>query len=126
MPTRDEAQRFVRLVEDNRFMHAIREFYAEDASMQENGEPPRRGLSALLAHEEMVLKAFKSVTTRPGSTVVVDGDHVTIRWTFDFETHRGGGFTLEEVALQRWEGRWIVEERFFYDPAQREPRANAA
>jgi ketosteroid isomerase-like protein len=126
MPAREDVERFVALVEGNRFMDALRDFYADDASMQENHEAPRRGLQALLDHEAMVLKAFASVTTRPGSTVVIDEEHVVIRWIFEFVTHQGGGFTMEEIALQRWSGGRIHEERFFYDPAQRAPRSAAA
>jgi ketosteroid isomerase-like protein len=126
MPSRDDVQRFVALVEGAQYMEALRDFYAEGASMQENGDPPRRGLQALLAQEAMVLKAFASVSTRPGSTVVIDGDQVAIRWAFEFVTRQGGGFTLEEIALQRWKDGRVVEERFFYDPAQRTPRTAVA
>lgn len=27
-------------------------------------------------------------------------------------------YNMEELAYQRWEGEQIVEEQFFYDPAQ--------
>lgn len=33
---------------------------------------------------------------------------------------------MEELAYQRWEGELIIDEQFFYDPAQLQPRkANA-
>jgi hypothetical protein len=32
---------------------------------------------------------------------------------------------MEELAYQRWEGERIVEEQFFYDPAQRVPTKSA-
>jgi ketosteroid isomerase-like protein len=41
-----------------------------------------------------------------------------IRWTFVFTRKDGTSFRMEELALQRWRGDRIVEERFFYDPAQ--------
>ncbi len=32
---------------------------------------------------------------------------------------------MEELALQRWRGERIAEERFFYDPASIQPIAAA-
>jgi ketosteroid isomerase-like protein len=50
----------------------------------------------------------------------VDGDRAAINWVFDFVGHDGSTFTQDEVALQRWRGDKIVEERFYYAPAQRQ------
>ena len=52
----------------------------------------------------------------------VNGDHVVIRWVFQFEFHDGARTRLDELAYQRWEGDRIVEEKFFYDPHQLQPR----
>jgi hypothetical protein len=41
-----------------------------------------------------------------------------IRWRFRFDWHDGTRTEIEEVAWQRWSGEQIVEERFFFDPAQ--------
>ena len=53
--------------------------------------------------------------------MLVDGDIVVIRWIFRFEWLDGGVTLMEELAWQRWEGERVVEERFFYDPAQLAP-----
>jgi hypothetical protein len=45
-----------------------------------------------------------------------DGRIVEFHW-LDGSTTR-----MEELAYQRWEGERIVEEQFFYDPAQPVPR----
>ena len=50
--------------------------------------------------------------------VFVNGDHVVVRWIFEFESLDGARRRMEELAHQRWEGDRIVEEKFFYDPAQ--------
>jgi len=41
MPSADTLERFIARVESNDHVGAIRDFYAEDASMQENLQPPR-------------------------------------------------------------------------------------
>lgn len=121
MPERERVAAFVATVEAGRFVEAIERFYHDDATMQENGELPRGGRDALVAREEAMLAAFQSITTRPGSSVLIDGDRVVVHWTFDFIYPDGSGFALEELAHQVWDGDRIRTERFFYDTRQRRP-----
>lgn len=118
MPSRERVLALVAMVEAGKYVEAIREFYAEDASMQENGEPPRAGRDRLIDHEWRMLEAHKEARTLPGSSFVMDGDRVVIHWTFVFTRRDGASFRMEELAHQRWRGDRIVEERFYYDPAQ--------
>ena len=62
----------------------------------------------------------RSVTSQCLRPVLVQGDHVAIRWIFTFEWLDGSRMRIEEVAWQRWEGERIAQETFFYDPAQRQ------
>jgi len=118
MPSRERVAELIAMVEEGKYLEAIREFYAEDASMQENGEPPRAGRDRLIDHEWRMLEAHKEARTLPGSSFVLDGDRVVIHWTFVFTRRDGTSFRMEELAHQRWRGDRIVEERFYYDPAQ--------
>jgi hypothetical protein len=52
---------------------------------------------------------------------LVDGDHVVLNWRFTFRPDEGPALSMEELAMQRWEGDRIAEERFFYDPRQMRP-----
>ena len=114
------------MVEAGRFVEAIEEFYAPQASMQENVQPARHGLETLVAGERRVLASFKEVRTLPVETFFVDGDRSVIRWVFEFVGHDGRAFRQDELAYQRWDGDKIVEERFYYDPAQQKPAAPPA
>ena len=118
MPTRETLDRFVARVEQSAHVEAIREFYAQDASMQENNDPPRVGRDALVAHETSALARAASVQSTCVLPVFVDGDHVVIRWIFEFTWKDGSSGRIEELAYQRWEGERIVQEQFFYDPKQ--------
>ena len=51
MPSIHTVERFVSMVEAGQGVEALVQFYAEHASMQENGAEPRVGKAALLAHE---------------------------------------------------------------------------
>jgi ketosteroid isomerase-like protein len=121
MPGRATVERFIAMVESNDHVRAIEEFYAEDASMQENLAPPRVGRDVLVAHEKAALARVASVHTHKVATFLVDGDHVAIHWIFDFTLPDGTARRFDEMALQTWRGDKIAVERFFYDPATVRP-----
>lgn len=118
MPTRERVKDLITMVEQGRYVDAINRFYAKDATMQENLQPPRQGITALVAGEERVLAAYKEVRTLPVKNFMVEGDRSVINWVFVFTAHDGRSFRQDELAWQRWSGDRIVEERFYYDPAQ--------
>ena len=118
MPSRERVAALIACVEAGCFVEALQEFYTEDATMQENAQAPRIGLQKLIEHERGVMAAFKKIRTLAGSRYVVDGDQVVINWVFEFTRADGTGFRMDELALQRWRGDRVAEERFYYDPAQ--------
>jgi len=122
MPGRDRVQALIAMVEAGKFVEAIEAFYAEDATMQENQQPPRGPRAKLVEGERKTLAAHAAARTEPGSQFWVDGDIAVIRWTFVFTRKDGTSFRMEELALQRWRGDRVAEERFFYDPAQLQQR----
>ena len=122
MPTAHTLERFVALVESNAHAEACEQFYTEQSTMQENQEAPRVGRALHVDNERRVMARAESVESRCVRPVLVDGDHVVIRWIFHFAWRDGSVTHMEELAWQRWEGERIAEETFFYDPAQRLPR----
>jgi ketosteroid isomerase-like protein len=122
MPTRERVQAFVAMVEAGDYVEAIRQFYTEDATMQENLGDIRTGRDALAAFEQAVLERVTSITTRPGSTFAIDGDRVIVHWVFDIVEADGWRYSLDELAYQTWRGDLIAQERFYYDPAQRKQK----
>jgi len=122
MPSHETLERFIARVEENAHADAIAEFYAEDASMQENQSAPHAGRDALVARERAVLAKARSVSSRCVRPVFVNGDKVVVRWIFEFEWQDGSRTRMEELAYQRWQGERGAEETFFYDPAQLVPR----
>ena len=123
MPSPETLERFIARVEENAHVEAIQEFYAESASMRENHGAARIGRQALIANERAVMARAKSVDSKCVRPALVAGNIVVIRWIFRFEWQDGRSTRIEELAWQRWEGERIVEEQFFYDPAQLTPRS---
>lgn len=122
MPLSETLERFIARVEENAHAEAIAEFYAPDASMQENQSPARTGRDLLIVNERNLLSKARSVTSRCIRPVFVAGDRVVIRWVFEFEWLDGRKSKIEELAYQQWQGESIAAETFFYDPAQRIPK----
>ena len=121
MPSRQRVEQFVQLVEAGEYLRAIDDFYHSNASMQENGAPPREGRDNLVAYERKFLASLASMRTRRVETVLVDGDQVAINWVFEMTDSSGKARTLDELALQLWQGDRILRERFYYDPGQVRP-----
>jgi ketosteroid isomerase-like protein len=133
MPTRERVKDLITIVQQGRYVEALQRFYHKNATMQENLQPVRQGLPTLIAGEEKVLNSFKEVRTLPVKQYMVEGDRSVINWVFIFTAHDGRSFRQDELAWQRWDGDRIIEERFYYDPAQqmllerrKSPRTSAA
>lgn len=119
MPSKQTLDAFMAMVLGGAHDEAIDKFYLPDSTMQENMNPPRKGRDGNVKRERAVMERFKEIHSATEGPVFVNGDHVVIRWVFRFVAPDGTGFTMDELAWQRWEGEKIAEERFYYDPAQR-------
>ncbi len=119
MSIRESVQQLIALVERGEFLEAIERFYAEDATMQENGDPPRVGLPALLANERQALANVQTWHVKHAESYVVDGDRSAIHWLFDMSDAAGKHRTFDEIAWQEWRDGKIIHERFFYDRARK-------
>lgn len=118
MPTRARVEAFISRVVSGAHAEAIEEFYHEDATMQENQSPPRRGRDVLAAGERAMLARHKHVHTYPVDAFFIEGDRVVIHWTFEFTRMDDTIMRIDELTLQTWRGDRIQSERFYYDPAQ--------
>lgn len=118
MPSRQTVEAFVAQVLSGQHVEAIRDWYAEDASMQENQDAPRVGRDLLMAGEAQMLARQAEVVTELVAPPLVDGDRVAIHWRFTFTSKKGHVNSFQEIAWQEWRGDRIWRETFFYDPGQ--------
>lgn len=122
MPSAETLELFISAIESNQHDMVIEKFYHEAAKMYENQAPPRVGKKFLVNNERKILARAKSVVSECKRPVFVNGDHVVLHYRFRFEWRDGTVTQMEELALQQWQENLIIEERFFYDPAQRMPK----
>jgi hypothetical protein len=116
MPAPQRVQAFIDRVVSGAHVEAIAEFYAEDASMQENGRAPRVGRDALIEGERRALARVKEMRTLPVERFAIAGDTVFINWIFEMVQPDGSMRRLDEISVQTWRGDLIWRERFYYDP----------
>ncbi|WP_342358541.1 nuclear transport factor 2 family protein [Terrarubrum flagellatum] len=117
MPTKDRLRDFIAAVESGDHVGAIERFYHDDASMQENQNPPHVGRLNLMERERQALAKFK-MKTHPAKHALLDGDLVVINWIFEMTDEEGRMKRLEELSIQEWRGDKVYREQFYYDPQQ--------
>ena len=123
MPSKERIENFIKSVENEPHDEVIEKFYAPNASIQENQNEPRVGLSNLIENERSMLKKAKSVHSEYHPPYFQQGNKVVIRWKFKFEWLDNTETEIEEIAYQIWEEEKILREHFFYDPKQFIPKS---
>jgi ketosteroid isomerase-like protein len=102
-------------IRQGKIIEAMNEFYDKDTVMQENANPPTKGLAANIEREKQFMSGVKEWK---GFTVTASGvgDNVTFyESTSDFVTTGGQPVHLEQVSVAKWKNGKIVQERFYYD-----------
>jgi hypothetical protein len=103
-----------RLILDDKPQEAIEQFYADDASLQENSEAPIVGKPAILERERGFLANIKDARPPVLHGFAVGTDVTFSEWTYDMTFKDGTRFVLNEVARRKWRDGRVVHERFFY------------
>ena len=102
-------------IRQGKIIEAMNEFYDKDTVMQDNANPPTKGLAANIEREKQFMSGVKEWK---GFTVTTSGvgDNVTFyESTSDFVTTGGMPVHLEQVSVAKWKNGKIVHERFYYD-----------
>jgi SnoaL-like polyketide cyclase len=115
MPARQRVQDLIAYVERGEFPEAIERFYDENVVMRDNLNPPTIGRAANVKRERGFKNYIATLHESSASDLLIDGDRVVIHWILDFTGTDGKRVRFDQLALQRWKGDRIVEERFVYD-----------
>ena len=116
---RDRVNALVEYIKTGRILDAMTEFYAPDAQMQENANPPTVGLAANIEREKQFLSYVKVWKGFAVKALAVDGDVSFMETTIDFTGQDGAEVHMEQVSVARWKDGKIVHERFYYDSAKK-------
>jgi hypothetical protein len=120
-PSQALVRSLIRRVEQQDYVGALAHFYHDDASIQENRDPPRVGRDALIAHEMDLLVRYGQIHVRKVERFAINGDIVFINWQFEFDVAGVGKRQVDTVAMQTWDGDRIRRECLYFDPRQIRP-----
>ncbi|CUS32500.1 ester cyclase [Candidatus Nitrospira nitrificans] len=102
-------------IRQGKIIDAMAEFYDQDTVMQDNANPPTKGLAANIEREKQFMsgvKEWKGFEVKASGT----GDNVTFyECTLDFIATTGQPVHMEQVSVAKWKNGKIVHERFYYD-----------
>ena len=102
-------------IRQGKIIEAMNQFYDPDTTMQDNANPPTKGLAANVEREKQFMsgvKEWKGFEVRASAV----GENVTVyECTMDFIATNGQPVHMEQVSVARWKDGKIVHERFYYD-----------
>jgi len=102
-------------IRQGKLIEAMNEFYDKDTAMQDNANPPTKGLAVNTEREKQFLSGVKEWK---GFNVTATGvgDNVTFyECSMDFIATSGQPVHMEQVVVAKWTNGKIVHERFYYD-----------
>lgn len=119
MKLQDLLRQFVATCQGGRTLDAIERFYAEDVIVFENHERARAGKEACLDYEREALASGAAAPKLVARAAACDEPSGVsfVEWVIRYQGADARPMRLEEVAVQRWAGGKIVEERFYYEGA---------
>jgi Tfp pilus tip-associated adhesin PilY1 len=107
-------------IRQGKIVDAMNEFYDKDTVMQDNANPPTRGLAANIEREKQFMSGVKEWK---GFNVMATGigDNVTFYESImDFIATNGQPVHMEQVSVAKWKNDKIIHERFYYDAGVKE------
>jgi ketosteroid isomerase-like protein len=106
-------------IRQGKIIEAMNEFYDKDTVMQENANPPTKGLAANIEREKQAISGVKELKGFNVTASAV-GDNVTFyESTSDYVTTGGEPGHVEQVSVAKWRNGKIVHERFYYDTGKK-------
>ena len=102
-------------IRQGKIFEALNEFYDTDTVMQDNANPPTKGLTANIEREKQFMSGVKQWKGYNVTASVVGGDVTFYEATVDFIATSGQHMHLEQVSVAKWRNGKIVHERFYYD-----------
>ena len=102
-------------IRQGKIIEAMNEFYDKDTVMQDNANPPTKGLAANIEREKQFMSGVKEWKGFDVTASAVSNDATFYECTVDFIATNGQPVHLEQVSVAKWKSGKIVHERFYYD-----------
>ena len=111
----DSLNNLLSYIRQGKIIEAMNEFYDKDTVMQDNANPPTKGLTANIEREKQFMSGVKEWKGFNVTAFAVGGDVTFYECTLDFIATSGQAVHMEQVSVAKWRNGKIVQERFYYD-----------
>lgn len=108
-------QSLLTYIQQGKIMEAMNEFYDQDTVMQDNANPPTKGLAANIEREKQFLNGVKEWKGFHVTASGVGDDVTFYESVMEFIATNGQPVRLEQVSVAKWKNGKVVHERFYYD-----------
>jgi ketosteroid isomerase-like protein len=102
-------------IRQGKIIEAMNEFYDKDTVMQDNANPPTKGLAANIEREKQFMSGVKEWKGFHVNASGVGHDATFYECTIDFVATNGQPVHMEQVSVAKWRNGKIMHERFYYD-----------
>ncbi|HQX72457.1 MAG TPA: nuclear transport factor 2 family protein [Chitinophagaceae bacterium] len=103
------------MILEGKILEAFDKFYADDVVMQDNDYPARSGKEINRQYEEAFVNGLTEFRGAKVVNTLISDDLSVVEWWFDY-THKDYGVrNYTQLAVQRWKGGKIAEEKFYYN-----------
>lgn len=112
----EKATELYELINTGKLMDGFEKFYSENVIMQELGEEPRIGKETNRQHEINFLgmvQEFHGAGIEAITSNETTGNSMVESW-MDITFKDGNRMKIEQVAVQTWQGDFIIKEVFYH------------
>jgi ketosteroid isomerase-like protein len=102
-------------IRQGKIIDAMNEFYDKETVMQDNANPPTKGLAANIEREKQFLNGVKEWKGFEVTASAVDDNVTFYECSLAFVATSGQPVHMEQVVVTRWKDGKIIHERFYYD-----------
>ena len=96
-----------------KIIEAMNEFYDKNTVMQENANPPTKGLGANIEREKQAMSGVKEWKGFNVTATGVGDDATFYEFTADVIATNDQPIHAEQVSVAKWKNGKIVHERFY-------------
>ena len=113
----EKAQSIYNMIFSGQLMEAFEKYYSEDVVMQEATGLVRNGKDENRKYEQQFLDSIQEIHGGGVDSIASNEDEgvTTVESWMDVTFKDGNRVKLEQVTVQRWEGDFVIHERFYYN-----------
>jgi len=111
----EKAKKLFKMIEEGKLLEALDIYYHKDVLIISDDGTERKGLEQAKAYDENFLKEIVEVIGGEVYTITSDEERgiTMVEFWIHLKFKNGNKKTIKEVAVQYWEGDYVIKENFY-------------